>query len=159
MLVRLSAPESLGLTLIGLGDSRSAADSVAKINLDGYVDLFLVHGPPFSLDGRKNIWQALEKLHKEGKARSIGVSNYEPDHLAEMDSYATVPPVCNQIELHPFCQNKAIVDECHNRDIPLQAYCPLVRGHKNNDATVKGIAQKLEKDPGQILVRWSLQKG
>lgn len=80
-------------------------DSVNKINLDGYVDLFLIHSPSSGPNGRKEMWQALEKAHEEGKVRSIGVSNFGVGHIEEMKSYAKVwPPHVNQIEVctvHP----------------------------------------------------------
>lgn len=79
--------------------SNDMAASVDRIGLDGYVDLFLIHGPNKGPEGRERMWKALERLHAEGKAKSIGVSNYGVAHLEQMDSYAKVQPVCNQIEV------------------------------------------------------------
>lgn len=74
-------------------------ESVKRINLDGYVDLFLVHGPNKGPQARERMWAALERLHAEGKAKHIGVSNYGVRHLEEVLKYAKVKPVCNQIEV------------------------------------------------------------
>lgn len=80
---------------------QSVSASVDKVGgKDGYVDLFLVHIPGMGRDAREEIWKALEKLHAEGRAKAIGVSNYRPDHIEEMKEYATVwPPHVNQIEV------------------------------------------------------------
>lgn len=86
-----------------------------------YVDCFLIHTPSAGPAVREKTWKALEQLHKEGLARSIGVSNYGVAHLKEMERYATMPPCLNQIELHPFFQQKDIVTYCEEKGIPLEA--------------------------------------
>jgi len=133
--------------------------SVDKINLDGYVDLFLIHSPRSGPAGRQALWKGLEQLLAEGKAKSIGVSNYGPTQFEEMRAYAKVWPAVNQIELHPWCQQPAVVDYCFANGIAIQAYCPLVRGEKANDPTLLSIASKHSKSWAQVLLRWSLQKG
>jgi diketogulonate reductase-like aldo/keto reductase len=134
--------------------------SVNKIDKDGYVDLFLIHSPNAGSKARKEMWLALEKLHAEGKAKSIGVSNFGIGHIKEMKEYATVwPPHANQIELHPWCQQTEIVHYCNENGIVIEAYCPLVRNYKANDPTLLGLAKKHGKTTAQVLVRWSLQKG
>lgn len=138
---------------------QKCADSVMKINADGYVDMFLIHSPNAGSKARKEMWLALEKLHEEGKAKSIGVSNFGIGHIMEMKSYATVwPPHANQIELHPWCQQKEIVDYCNQKGIVIEAYCPLVRNYKANDPTLVQLAKKHGKTTAQILIRWSLQR-
>ncbi|KAL2010235.1 hypothetical protein VTN00DRAFT_6042 [Thermoascus crustaceus] len=134
--------------------------SVDKIGgKDGYVDLFLIHSSSSGPAGRKELWQALERLLEEGKTRSIGVSNYGVKHIEEMKSYAKVwPPHVNQIELHPWCQQRVIVDYCKKHGIVVEAYSPLVRNYKANDPTLVGLAQKYNKTTAQILVRYALQK-
>jgi diketogulonate reductase-like aldo/keto reductase len=134
--------------------------SVEKIDKDGYVDLFLIHSPNAGSKARKEMWLALEKIHAEGKAKSIGVSNFGIGHIKEMKEYATIwPPHANQIELHPWCQQREIVDYCNQAGIVIEAYCPLVRNYKANDTTLLGIAKKHGRTTAQVLVRWSLQKG
>jgi len=136
-------------------------DSVRKIAGDGgFVDLFLIHSSGSGSTGRRQLWQALERLLEEGRTRSIGVSNYGVGHIEEMKAYATVwPPHVNQIELHPWCQQRVIDEYCKNHGIIVEAYSPLVRNYKANDPTLVGVAQRYEKTTAQILIRYSLQKG
>ncbi|KAJ5182840.1 hypothetical protein N7492_000456 [Penicillium capsulatum] len=135
--------------------------SVEKIGgPGGYVDLFLIHSSSSGSHGRRHLWQALEKLHEEGKARSIGVSNYGVQHIEEMRSYAKVwPPHVNQIELHPWCQQRTIDAYCKQNGIVVEAYSPIVRNYKANDPTLVEIAKKYNKSTQQVLIRYALQKG
>ncbi|KAF7544734.1 hypothetical protein G7Z17_g9717 [Cylindrodendrum hubeiense] len=141
---------------------QSVKDSVARLagdNDDSYVDLLLIHVPGPSRENRQNLWAALEQLHAEGKARSIGVSNFRVRHLEEMREYATVwPPSVNQIELHPWCQQRELVSYCNAHGIVIQAYSPLATGARLDDATLGAIADKQSKTPAQVLVRYALQK-
>lgn len=139
-------------------------DSVRKIAGDdegAYVDLFLIHSPSAGKAARKEMWNALERLVKEGKAKAIGVSNYGIGHISEMTEYKTevFPPHVNQIELHPWCQQKEIVNYCMQNEIVIEAYCPLVRNQKAHDETLLKMAKKHGVTTAQILVRYSLQKG
>lgn len=93
---------------------------------------------------------------KAGKVRSVGVSNYNVKHLEEICEAGLEPPSVNQIELHPLCQQKAIVDYCRSHGIVVQAYTPLVRGEFGNPV-LQELSKKYNKDPAQILIRWSLQ--
>ncbi|KAF7716237.1 Aldo/keto reductase family protein [Penicillium ucsense] len=135
--------------------------SVGKIGgADGYVDLFLIHSPKSGPAGRKELWQALEKLQAEGKAKAIGVSNYGVQHIEEMKPYAKVwPPHVNQIELHPWCQQRTIDAYCKQHGIVVEAYSPIVRNYKANDPTLVEIALKYNHSTQQVLIRYALQKG
>ncbi|KAL8706836.1 MAG: hypothetical protein Q9225_007906 [Loekoesia sp. 1 TL-2023] len=127
---------------------------------NGYVDLFLIHSPSSGSAGRKEMWQALERLAEEKRARSIGVSNFGIGHIEEMKKYAKIwPPQVNQIELHPWCQQREIVDYCSSQKIVVEAYCPLVRNMKAHDETLVSISKKHSKTTGQTLIRYCLQKG
>ncbi|KAL5121859.1 hypothetical protein ACEQ8H_000074 [Pleosporales sp. CAS-2024a] len=135
--------------------------SVEKLaGKNGYVDLFLVHSPNGGAQARKLMWQALEKAKQAGIVRDIGVSNYGIQHMEELKTIGNVfPPAVNQIELHPWCQQRQCTTYCHTHNILLEAYCPLVRNQKASDPTLARIAAKHALTPNQILVRWSLQKG
>ena len=161
---------------------KKCRESVTKIDgEEGYVDLFLIHSPSGGKAGRKEMWQALEKLVEEGKAKSIGVSNFGVGHIEEMREWAKIwPPHVNQIEvrplrprvpvswvgsallilvqLHPWCQQRTIVDYCHKHSIIVEAYSPLVRNHKANDATLLSLAKAHGKTTAQVLIRYCLQK-
>jgi diketogulonate reductase-like aldo/keto reductase len=125
----------------------------------GYVDLFLVHSPTGGPAKRKELWTVLEKLQEEGLTKEIGVSNYGIKHLDELFTYCHALPVVNQLELHPWCQQPAIVDYCKKKQIVLQAYSPLVRGRKMDNPVLQEIAKSHNVTPGQVLIRWSLQRG
>ncbi|PYH68612.1 aldo/keto reductase family protein [Aspergillus vadensis CBS 113365] len=134
--------------------------SVEKIGgPDGYVDLFLIHSSKSGSSGRKHLWQALERLLEEGKAKSIGVSNFGVKHIEEMKEYAKVwPPHVNQIELHPWCQQRVIDAYCKKNGIVIESYAPIVRNYKANDPTLVDLAKKYNKTTQQVLIRYALQK-
>ncbi|KAL9023288.1 MAG: hypothetical protein Q9196_007295 [Gyalolechia fulgens] len=137
-------------------------DSVKNIDPreDGYVDLFLIHSASSGRAGRKEFWQALERLVDAKKARSIGVSNFGIGQIEEMKGYARIwPPQVNQIELHPWNQQREIVDYCNSQNIIVEAYCPLVRNMKAYDETLVAIAKKHGQATGPVLIRYGLQKG
>ncbi|KAK0390624.1 hypothetical protein NLU13_0128 [Sarocladium strictum] len=141
---------------------QKCVESVRKMDPgeNGYVDLFMIHSPSRGQEKIKEMWQALERLHNEGKARSIGVSNFGIKHIQGMKSYAKIwPPHVNQIELHPWLQQREIVAYCQENAIIVEAYCPLVRNQKADDATLKCIADKHKATTNQVLVRYCLQKG
>ncbi|KAH8433096.1 aldo/keto reductase family protein [Aspergillus melleus] len=136
-------------------------DSVEKIGgKDGYVDLFLIHSSSSGSSGRKELWQALEKLLEEGKTKSIGVSNFGVKHIEELKPFAKVwPPHVNQIELHPWCQQRVIDAYCKKNGIVVEAYSPIVRNYKASDPTLVELANKYGKSTQQVLIRYALQKG
>ncbi|EKD20007.1 hypothetical protein MBM_01959 [Drepanopeziza brunnea f. sp. 'multigermtubi' MB_m1] len=135
-------------------------ESVDKIDgSNGYVDLFLIHTASGGSKARKEMYTALEKLLESGKTRAIGVSNWGIGHIEELKGFAKVyPPHVNQIELHPFSQQREVVDFCHKNGIIVEAYCPLVRNQKANDPTLTKIAEKHNKAVSHVLIRYCLQK-
>ncbi|THV78022.1 aldo-keto reductase [Aureobasidium pullulans] len=139
---------------------QSLVESVNKIDEGGYVDLFLIHSPSSGPQGRKTMWTALERLHKEGKAKAIGVSNFGKGQIEELKTFAKIwPPHVNQIELHPWNQQRVAVEYCQANNIVVEAYCPLVRNQKADDPTLKSLSEKYKKSTGQVLIRYCLQKG
>ncbi|KAI9679060.1 MAG: hypothetical protein M1829_001730 [Trizodia sp. TS-e1964] len=135
------------------------AASVEAMGLD-YVDLFLIHAPLEGPERLAQTWRALEKLREQGRTRHIGVSNFGIAQIERLREKADLwPPQVNQLELHPWCQQREIVAYCNKHGIAVQAYSPLVRGRKFADATLTSIAEKYSVSPAQILIRYSLQKG
>jgi len=134
----------------------NAIDESLKIFGFDYLDLYLIHSPYGGKVARIEAWEALLAARKAGKVRSVGVSNYNVKHLEEICEAGLEPPSVNQIELHPLCQQKAIVDYCRSHGIVVQAYTPLVRGEFGNPV-LQELSKKYNKDPAQILIRWSLQ--
>ena len=128
--------------------------SLAKLGLD-YVDLYLIHWP--ETGKRLDSWRALVELNKQGKCRSIGVSNYTIAHLRELMANSAVVPAVNQDEFSPFLYQRELLEFCRAHEIQLEAYCPLTRGEKLKDSAVTGIARRYGKTPAQVLLRWALQ--
>ena len=128
--------------------------SLNNLGLD-YVDLYLLHWPEPTY--RQEAWKALESILKEGKTRSIGVSNFYQNHLDELLSGADIIPVINQVEFTPYLYLKELKEYCEDKGINLEAYSPLTRGKKLKDQKLLNIAKKYNKSSAQILVRWGLQ--
>ncbi|HVO31127.1 MAG TPA: aldo/keto reductase [bacterium] len=122
-----------------------------------YVDLYLLHWPVPRL--RLESWRALETLRADGRARSIGVSNFMVRHLDELLAHAKTVPAVNQIELSPFLRQDDVVARCAKAGIALEAYSPLTKGARLDESHVVATAKKLGRSPAQVLIRWSLQKG
>ncbi|KAL4079888.1 NADP-dependent oxidoreductase domain-containing protein [Scleroderma yunnanense] len=123
-----------------------------------YIDLFLIHDPFSGTERRLATYKALLDAQAAGKIRSVGVSNYAVKHLDEIKNAGLQMPAVNQIELHPFCQQRPIVEYCRAHSVVIQAYCPLVRGRMDHPV-IQAITNKYGRDPAQVLIRWSLQKG
>ncbi|MED5241960.1 MAG: aldo/keto reductase [SAR324 cluster bacterium] len=130
--------------------------SLQKMSLD-YVDLYLIHWPENG--SQLKIWRALERIKKEGRTRSIGVSNFAPKHLKELLFVDSEHPVVNQVELSPFLQQKHIYSFCQKENIHLTGYCPLSRGNRFNDSNLSRIAKETKKSAAQVMIRWALQRG
>jgi len=166
-------------TAMVYGNIRTSLAKIDQVSKKGeqYVDLYLVHAPRAGPHSRVNNWEAMVKARKEGWVRDIGVSNlFVPycfplagitadqciysgiRHLKELPGPT---PTVNQIELHPWCQQREIVSYCQEHNIAVQAYCPILKADpkKLGDPVIARIGKKYDKDGAQILIRWSLQKG
>lgn len=122
-----------------------------------YVDLYLIHWPVPGCYLRT--WDKLTEFCKDGRARSIGVSNFEIRHLEELSTVSDIVPAVNQIEFHPYWYQKELVEYCQQHGIAVQAYAPLARGAYLDDDVMCVLATKYCKTPAQIGLRWILQKG
>jgi diketogulonate reductase-like aldo/keto reductase len=159
---------------------RALDTSLRKLALD-YVDLYLIHYP---VRERRQSWRVLEALRAEGKARSIGVSNFTIRHLTELLAETKTVPAVNQVEFHPYLYQRDLLDFCAGAGIVLEAYSPLTKGARLNDPKLVAIARKYSqagpqsaeswsrlplvdslsrgsktKSTAQILIRWALQHG
>ena len=133
-------------------------ESMQRLGLE-YLDLFLIHWPYPEADRYVESWKALIELRDSGRVRSIGVSNFQPEHLDRIAAETGVVPAINQVELHPRFQQRALRDDHQKRGILTQSWSPLGRGGTFDDPVVKGIAQELGKTPAQVILRWHLQSG
>ncbi|MDP4162362.1 MAG: aldo/keto reductase [Bacillota bacterium] len=128
--------------------------SLNKLGLD-YLDLYLIHWP--GKNKYKETWKALEKLYKDGRIRSIGVSNFNIHHLEDLMKDAEIKPMVNQVEYHPNLTQKDLLAFCQKEGIQLEAWSPLKQGELLNDPTINEIAEKHGKTPAQVILRWDLQ--
>ena len=134
--------------------------SLGKLGVD-YLDLFLIHWP---LPGRYGgdfpaTWTVLEEFKNDGRSRSIGVSNFQVPHLERLAAQTDVLPAVNQIELHPFFQNRSVKAWGENHGIVTEAWSPIAQGQVIDDPTIGGIAARLDRSPAQVTLRWHIQKG
>jgi diketogulonate reductase-like aldo/keto reductase len=141
--------------------------SARKLGID-QIDLFILHQAlPSAFDRTLGAYGALEKLLADGKVRAIGVSNFMPEHLDRLLREASVVPAVNQIEVHPYFQQKALQRVHAKHGIATQAWSPIggitsYRGHDKrsfDDPTLLGIARPYGKSAAQVMLRWHLQEG
>ncbi len=139
---------------------RSFDESLTKLGLDR-VDLFLIHWPlPTRYDGDYvSTWQTLAEFVADGRARSIGVSNFQPDHLDRIVAETGVVPVVNQIEVHPFFTNEAARAANARHGVVTEAWSPIARGRVVDDSVIGEIAERLDRTPSQVSLRWHVQRG
>ncbi|MDN6728330.1 MAG: aldo/keto reductase [Tetragenococcus halophilus] len=132
-------------------------ESVSRLNLD-YIDLYLIHWPNPKEDKYVEAWQALVDAQKTGLVRSIGVSNFLPEHINRLEKETGVLPVINQVELHPEFNQQAQREFDASKGIVTQAWSPLGRASKIlQNETIQKIADKYDKSIAQIILRWEVQ--
>lgn len=123
-----------------------------------YVDLYLIHWPMPDEDLYMDTWRALEYLYAEGKAKTIGVSNFHIPHLKRVLEEGSIVPAVNQIELHPFLSQEAIRTFCREHGIVVEAWSPLMKGRDAlTEPVITDIAARHTKTPAQVVLRWHLQ--
>jgi len=139
---------------------RTFEQSLADLGTD-HVDLFLIHWPlPTRYDGDfVSTWNTLIEFAADGRARSIGVSNFTPDHLARLAAETSVVPAVNQIEVHPYFGNEATRAAGAAAGILTEAWSPIAQGAVLDDPTVLAIAERVGRTPSQVVLRWHVQRG
>ncbi|MFC7382738.1 aldo/keto reductase [Sphaerisporangium rhizosphaerae] len=141
-------------------DSTLAAfdQSAAELGLD-QIDLYLIHWPTPARDRYLDTWRAFEKLYADGRVRAIGVSNFQPGHLRRLLDHCEVPPVLNQIELHPNLQQAELRAFHAEHGIATEAWSPLAQGGLLKDPAITSISERHGRTPAQVILRWHLQLG
>jgi 2,5-diketo-D-gluconate reductase A len=141
--------------------ARDAFDATLKALHSDYVDLFLIHWPlPTRYDGDfVSTWTTLEEFYREGRARSVGVSNFQPRHLRRLHDATQVIPAVNQIEVHPYLTQDGVRAFCAEHQIGIEAWSPLGQGSVLDDRVVRSIAARTGKTPAQVVLRWHIQRG
>ena len=142
-------------------DARRAFDTTIEALGSDYVDLFLIHWPlPTLYDGDfVSTWQTLEEFKSDGRARSIGVSNFQVHHLERLARDTETVPAVNQIEVHPYFTNDAVRAYGIEHTILTEAWSPIAQGDVLDDPVVGQIAQKVAKTPAQVVLRWHIERG
>jgi 2,5-diketo-D-gluconate reductase A len=125
-----------------------------------YVDLFLVHWPLPTIDvDYVETWKAMEEIYRSGRARAIGVSNFNAHHLRRLFSETEVTPAVNQIEVHPYLTQDELRAFDADHEIATEAWSPIAQGKVLDDPTIVRVAERHGKTPAQVTLRWHLQRG
>jgi 2,5-diketo-D-gluconate reductase A len=142
-------------------DARRAFDDTLDALGSDYVDLFLIHWPlPMHYGGDfVSTWRTLEEFKRDGRARSIGVSNFQVAHLERLARETGTTPAVNQVELHPYFGNDEVRAYCREHAIAIEAWAPLARGAVATDPDVAHIARAVGRSPAQVVLRWHIQRG
>jgi diketogulonate reductase-like aldo/keto reductase len=135
---------------------RELAGSLERLGLD-YVDLYLIHWPLPLLATRQ--WRELLVLRQRGLARAVGVSNFGVRRLERLLGDGSSPPAVNQVQFSPFHYRRRLLDYCLEQGIVFEAYRPLARAKGLDDPAIAAIAERLERTPAQVMLRWAIQHG
>ena len=143
-------------------DARGAFEETLKSLGFDYIDLFLIHWPlPMKYEGDfVATWDTLGEFYRDGRARSIGVSNFQPHHLRRLHAQSDIPPAVNQIEVSPYLTQNDVRVFCAEHQIAIEAWSPLARGGELlEDPAVTQIARSTGKTPAQVVLRWHIERG
>ncbi|CAN5121749.1 aldo/keto reductase [soil metagenome] len=142
-------------------DARRAFDGTLKALDSDYVDLFLIHWPlPTLYDGDfVSTWNVLEEFARDGRARSIGVSNFQPAHLDKLAAGSSTVPAVNQIEVHPYLTNDEVRAYGQQHGIVTEAWSPIAQGKVLDDPAIVAVAEATGKTAAQVVLRWHIQRG
>lgn len=140
-------------------DARRAFDgTMDELGLP-WLDLFLIHWPVPKQNKYLDAWKVLIELRKSGRVRSIGVSNFNVDHLERIIGETGVVPAVNQVELHPTFQQRGLREFHQRHNIRIESWSPLGQGRELNNPVIEGIAKKHGRTPAQTIIRWHIEEG
>jgi 2,5-diketo-D-gluconate reductase A len=137
---------------------RAFDQTLAALGTDR-IDLFLIHWPLPTVRDYVETWKALETLYAEGRARAIGVSNFQPDHLRRVLDETEIVPAVNQIEVHPYLTQEKLLAFDAEHGIATEAWSPIAQGAVLDDPVVREVADAHGRTPAQVVLRWHVQRG
>jgi len=142
-------------------DARRAFEGTLSALDLSHVDLFLIHWPLPTVDGGDFVatWKVLEEFHADGRARSIGVSNFQVPHLRRLAAGCDVVPAVNQVEVHPYFTNAEVRAYGQDHGIVTEAWSPIAQGQVLDDPQVLAVARAVHRSPAQVVLRWHVQRG
>ncbi len=143
----------------GFDDALAAFDGTLAALGRPVIDLFLIHWPLPTVTDFVPTWRALERIYAEGRARAIGVSNFQPEHLRRLAAETEVTPALNQIELHPYLTQVTLRSVDTELGIATEAWSPIAQGAVLDDPAVVEIAKTHERTAAQVVLRWHIQLG
>ncbi|SCS80900.1 aldo/keto reductase [Staphylococcus caeli] len=132
--------------------------SLNNLGLD-YLDLYLMHWPGTDNTLMIDTWHGMETLYNEGKVKNIGVSNFEIKHLESLKAHASIKPVINQVEFHPYLTQQSLRDYLTTEGIQMESWSPLMNAEILTDDTIQTIADEIGKTPAQVVIRWNIEHG
>ena len=141
----------------GYDSTLRAFDKSMKLLGREKLDLYLVHWP--KPEHMRDTWRAMERLYEEKLCRAVGVSNFLVHHLEALSVHANVPPTVNQIELHPYLQEREVREYCRSQGIVVEAWSPIAKGQVVDDPVLREIGDAHGKSAVQVTLRWELQHG
>ena len=142
-------------------EARQAFEGTLKALGTDYVDLFLIHWPLPTRYGGDFVqtWRTLEEFYREGRARSIGVSNFQPHHLDRLRDETDVVPAVNQVEIHPYLTQDPLRKYDADHGIATEAWSPIAQGLVLHDPVIASVATAVGRTPAQVVLRWHIQRG
>ena len=142
-------------------DARRAFDETLSALGSDFVDLFLIHWPLPTLYGGDFVstWHVLEEFARDGRARSIGVSNFQSPHLVRLAKESDTVPAVNQIEVHPYFTNESVRSYGTEQGIVTEAWSPIAKGRVLGDPVIEQIADSVGRSTAQVVLRWHIQRG
>ncbi|ROS79174.1 aldo/keto reductase [Cellulomonas sp. PhB143] len=137
----------------------TAFDATLEALDSDYVDLFLIHWPLPDVGDFTETWGAMEEIYRSGRAKAIGVSNFQPHHLRKIHASGTIVPAVNQIEVHPYFQQDEVRSFNAQHEIITEAWSPIAQGAVLDDPVIGRIADSHGKSPAQVVLRWHTERG